>query len=289
MIITHSDIVSFLRCRRLFKWSVLDDWNPPEPKVGPLMLGTRVHAAIEEFHRNGVDPVSAHTALAQQARADVVDDADWVRKQLEDDILIGTNCVMAYRRWLDTNPYDGWTVAGVEVPVEVPMLNGTVTLRGRIDLLAVNDDLYMIEDVKTVAPTRVESAMNHVLRTYQHAVYAYALEQSRGATVIRSRYIHLRKVKDLSRTAEPVIVTDVPVVRRTTAQSMEYIERILLEISALSGKNEDDVWYPYPQDSCAWCAYRIPCLLATDGVDASRLLAEKFQHGIRLARYDQGS
>lgn len=291
IVLTHSDIMNYLRCRRMFNYSVVRDHTAPEVMTGPLALGTRVHAAIEQFHRTGQDPVDAHADLAEAARVEIRRKGDpptWLSDQLEDDLLVGTNCTMAYRRWVDdTDPYKGWTVAGIEEMVEMPLLGGRVLLRGKIDLALVDGDGYwMIEDEKTLSPTRVDAALNHVLRSFQHGVYDIALETQRKVTVIKARYIHMKKVKDLSRTKEPVIVSDVPVVRRTSALTLQYVERIAQEILDLMDLGDEMGWYPNPQDSCSWCTYRTPCLLAQDGRGAEEhLLRDKFHHGQRLARY----
>lgn len=291
IVITHSDVMNFLRCRRLFKWSVVDDWSLPEPLTGATTLGTRVHAALEEFHRTGIDPVDAHTVLAEQARMAAADQPSWVIDQLEEDLLVGTNCTMAYRNWIQQEqPHAGWEIADIERTVETPLLDGRVILRGKIDLLLRNPaGHYMVEDNKTVAATRIHSALDFVQRSYQHGVYGATLERQDGVLVTKARYIHLRKVKDLSRTKDPVLVSDVPVVRRNFGMTMRYVERIVTEIVALMDADPavgDDGWYPYPQDSCSWCVYRNPCLLASEGRDAEQqALADKFRHGIRLARY----
>lgn len=291
LILTHSDVMNFLRCRRLFKYSVVDDFSLPDADTGALSLGSRVHAAVELYHRDGMDPVDAHTSLAQEARVRTENAPQFVRDQLEVDILVGTNCAMAYRRWMYTeNPYADWEVIGIERTVETPMLNGRVILRGKIDLLlkgtGKNAGQILLDDLKTVAPTRIDAAQNHALRSYQHAIYASTLQAQDGIEVTKARYVHLKKVRDLSRVPEPVVVTPVPVLRRTTAVSMDFIERMLVEMEALIRKDSPELWYPYPQDSCSWCDYRNPCLLATEGRGVeSRALADKYQHGIRLNRY----
>ncbi len=288
IILTHSDLTNYLRCRRQFKWSVVDDWTKPDASVGPLALGTRVHAAIEAFHLTGEDPVDAHTALVLKARAKEDSAPDWVRKQLEDDILVGMNCVMAYRQWvLDEDPYGKWRRIGIEQTVETELLGGRVLLRGKLDLLLQDPDtgVLLLEDYKTMAATRTEAAQNHVLRTYQHKVYAHTLENE-GHTVGGARYIHLKKVKSLSRTTNPVIVSDVPAMRRTSRVAVAYLEQICSEILGLMAAEEETGWYPHPQDSCSWCIYRNPCLLADEGRGAEKIaLADQFQHGTRLSRY----
>lgn len=291
LVLTHSDLMAFMRCRRLFKWSVVDDWSLPEPDHGARSLGSRFHAAIELHHRDGLDPVDAHTKLAEEARARNANAPQFIIDQLEVDILVGTNLCMAYRRWLQgERPYRDWNIIGVERVVETPMLNGRVLLRGKIDLLlegtGPNAGQIMLDDLKSVAPTRIDAAQNHVLRSYQHAIYASTLEKQDKITVTKARYVHVKKVRDLSRTTDPVIVSVVPVLRRTTATSMQYIERVLTEMAALIQKDQPETWYPHPTDSCSWCDYRTPCLLATEGRGSEQqALADKYQHGKRLARY----
>jgi len=157
LILTHSDISTFLRCRRTFKWSVVDDWNTPDALTGALALGTRVHQAVEMFHTDGIDPVDAHEMLANDDRAKAAATGnDWVEIDLEKDLEYGTNCVIAYRQWLDdTDPYRNLEVVGVERVVDYPLFDGEVIVQGKIDLLLRDTDSgdYKIEDLKGLALT----------------------------------------------------------------------------------------------------------------------------------------
>lgn len=288
IVLTHSDIQNYLRCRRMFKWSVVDDWTKEDSLTGALALGTRVHAAIEGFHRTGVDPVEIHNDLAQAARTKADAGPDWLRDQLESDLLVGHNCVVAYRAWVLTEkPYDDYDVIGIEEIVTTEVLGGRAILQGKVDLLLKHrgNGLVLMEDFKTMAATRANQAQDYVLRTYQHPWYANALT-AMGHKVNGARYIHLKKVKDLSRTTDPVIVTPAPAMARTSRVTLGYIEEIVAEILGLIARGDETGWYPTPADSCSWCIYRNPCLLAGEGRGAERMaLADQFSHGTRLNRY----
>jgi len=288
LILTHSDISTFLRCRRTFKWSVVDDWNTPDALTGALALGTRVHQAVEMFHTDGIDPVDAHEMLANDDRAKAAATGnDWVEIDLEKDLEYGTNCVIAYRQWLDdTDPYRNLEVVGVERVVDYPLFDGEVIVQGKIDLLLRDTDSgdYKIEDLKTVAPSRISAALNFATRTYQHHVYGTALLDA-GFSVRSARYVYLKKVKLLARTADPVQAVDVPVFTRTNHSAQQHLERIVSEIRSAIAEG-DSAFYPTPQDACSWCAYNLPCSVADDGRGTEAdVLAEKFQHSARLLRY----
>jgi hypothetical protein len=289
LVLTHSDITSFLRCRRAFRWNVVDDYSKEEKLTGALALGTRVHQAVEMFHTDGIDPVDAHDMLASDDRAKVeAMGNDWLEVELDEDLVYGRNCVTAYRQWvLDTDPYKNLDVVGVERVVDMPLLDGRVLLQGKVDLLLRDRESgdYKIEDLKTVASSRASSAQNFALRTYQHHVYGGALRDA-GYEVRSARYVHLKKVKSLARTTDPVLVTDVPVFTRTNQTAMTSIERIVSDILRVMEADDDAQWYPTPQDACSWCQFAQPCTMKDDGRGAEKdVLDANFRHGIRLLRY----
>ena len=106
MVITHSEIHMFLTCRRKWEYYSLQDYSKPEKFDGPLALGSRVHAALEQFYRDGVDPVEVHDTLALQAVKDAEASGLSFFDQLYDDIVVGRNCVKAHQQWLEDTGAD---------------------------------------------------------------------------------------------------------------------------------------------------------------------------------------
>lgn len=156
IIITHSDLSMFLMCRRRWGWSYVQDFQKPESLVGPLALGSRVHASIEEHYRDGTDPVAVHAELARAA----VDEAEaaglppWTLDQLYEDIIVGRNCVVAHQDWLEKTGEDSmYEVYAVEDTIEAPILGGRVVLRGKTDVIFrhIEDGRLYVNDLKGLA------------------------------------------------------------------------------------------------------------------------------------------
>lgn len=295
IVITHSDLSAFLRCRRSWAWSYIEDVKKPERPIGAAALGKRVHKALEQMYLTGRDPVEVHDEIA---KADVValetEDAPvWEIDQLYTEMIIGRNCCISYRQWLeDEGIMSEFEVKDVERMLEAPILDGRVLLRGKVDirLVSLNDGMLYTDDWKT---TGAQGSVREMFeRSYQSPTY-HVLSSLTDPEFIPggSYFTVIRKTKNLARVTRPMVERfRVPATRRVIDTKRRQIEMIcteMLDVIERYKRLGPEVAYPSPMESCRWCDYKQPCELADESMDAANaLLGSEYQRGGRHERYD---
>ena len=292
--ITHSDISAFLKCRRAWAWSFIDDVRKEERPVGAAALGKRVHSALEMYYAEGADPLTVHDALAREdiTFLETTDAPGWEVDQLYTEMILGRNCVVAHQDWLEETGADAeFEVYGVEQTLEAPILGGLVNLRGRVDVLfkSLNDGRLYVNDWKTTGAQG--SVRESFERSYQAHVYLALAAQEPDIEIGGAMYTVIRKTKNLARTTRPPVERfRVPATRRVAEEKMKQIERICTEMLRVIDEYSSDynVAYPSPGDACRWCDYKQPCELQDENASAaSAMLAATYQQGGKHARYDR--
>lgn len=294
-VITHSDISAFLKCRRAWAWGFVDDVRKAERPVGAAALGKRVHSALELYYGEGADPLVIHDTLAREdiTMLETTDSPAWEVDQLYNEMILGRNCVTAHQDWLEETGADAeFEVAGVEETLEAPILDGRVTLRGRVDVMfrSLNDGLLHINDWKTTGAQG--SVREGFERSYQAHVYLALAAHQPGVEIGGAMYTVIRKTKNLARATRPVVERfRVPATRRVAETKMAQIERICEEmlrvIDEYSG-GDTNAAYPAPGDPCRWCDYKQPCELQDENENAARAMLDSvYQRGGKHARYNR--
>jgi hypothetical protein len=284
MIFTHSDIDNFLECRRLWNWNYVRDFHP-HPKVhGYRELGSRVHKVFENYYSGGgADPVVFYNALSAKAVAWQEEHSvpEWEMDELYKDIALGRRLVSAYFDWLEETGADhGLEVVSTEEMIEAEILGGDVLLRGKIDTKFRREDsgLLVLNDFKSLG--RWDSGQRARLEhSYQHHVYT-AIENLSHPDDPMAEAWYTVLVKGRSPKIERF---KVPGTARSGPNRLRDIERICIDmIRAIDEKSD----YPSPNQHCAWCDYRQPCLIADDSpAAAEEYLNVKFLVGGRHERY----
>lgn len=295
IVITHSDIAQFLKCRRQWRWGFVEDRAPEDKVTGALALGSRVHECLEFFYKYGYDPIETHDRII----ADTIDQLEtddapsWELDKLYEDAIVGRNCVAAYMEWLaDSGADDGLIADGVESIIETPILDGKVLLRGKVDVRfrRESDGALVICDFKTTGKS-VDQLILELERSYQSFVYA-AIQQrvTPDDYVIGGMYRIIRKVtrKQYGKSyVEQKMIAGM-------ARSQPHIERQIFAICeemarVLSRHGEidsDELFYMTPGEHCSWCAFRNPCTIANENPSAAAdMLDDMFTSG-RHKRYD---
>jgi len=294
-VITYSDIMSYLQCRRRFSWGFQHDLTAPEVVYGDLPLGSRVHKALEHFHASGLDPIKTHDALGREDLR-ILEDTDppgWQLDRLYQDIIVGRNCVTAYAEWYyTTNPDAGMDTVGVEMVVETPFLNGTVLLRGRVDHLKqrLSDGSLVLDDWKTTSVWRA-GQRERLERGLQHHVYGHAIRQMFPDKVLsEASYTIIKKVANRKWVKSAIIERiTVPALERTAPIKLAQLEEIVREIVRMMERSEElgsVAAFPTVQDACRWCPFRHPCeLMDENPLSAIAMLDAEFEQGKKHARY----
>jgi hypothetical protein len=294
--VSHSDIASFLRCRRQFAWSYIDDFREPERLWGPMATGSRVHSAIEQARKTATPIVETHKALAARDEEVLIATRapGWALDDFYENVIMGRNCCIAYERWVETEgPYDGYDVES-EVLLEAPILDGRAILIGKADLLLTrrDDGWIFTDDIKT-SSTHVRTTLPVILeKSYQHICYqGLAQRMNPEAHIGEAWYTILFKAKNPARMTHPMVERfRVPGHISALPNRMRQVETIVADMLALMERRESEgahVAYPTPGDSCRWCPMRLPCGLVDENpLGARALLDVEFVRGGRHARYD---
>lgn len=156
LVVTQSDLVAFKRDRREWMLSnVLGLRLRVEPHTGPLVLGTRVHGALERYYGYGEDLVDAYDRLcAEEFELLANGDAPFYEREWRKEADLGRIMLAGYVPWLEETGADAeFQVVGVEEKLtHLFDIDGTpVELRGKIDLRVRNTltGMNLVADFKT--------------------------------------------------------------------------------------------------------------------------------------------
>jgi len=294
--ISHSDISSFLRCKRQWNWGYVADFVAPERLYGPLACGSRVHAAINLHHTTDQNAVEIHERLVQldEQAMKSIGQPDWAFREFYNDAIMGRNCCIAYLAWIETEgPYDGYILLSEEA-MEMPICNGRAILRGKADLVLTreSDGVVFTDDYKTASPHTRTSLPPTLERSYQHHVYA-ALSNHHfpDRRIGGSYYTILYKSKAPGRMTHPMIERlPIHAHASSTPIKLRQIEQIVSDMLDTMERLETigpQVAYPSPGDSCRWCDFKHPCTMQDENpLGARAMLDAEFNRGGRHARYD---
>lgn len=295
IVVTHSDIAAFLRCRRSWAWGFMQDLSTREVEWGALALGSRVHAALEAFYRHGTDPAVEHQRLANEAiaSAEAAGAPPWGMDTLYQDIVIGRNCIDGWKMWMEETGADhGLTLFGVEEMIEMPILGGAVTLRGKVDRLMTRDSdgAIIMDDWKTTGQWHA-GLREKLERSYQHHVYLAICRHVYPTRYIAEANYTVIKKSQRNMGFAAVERFRVPGTTRSAERKLKQIEFIVaLMLEAIDDikANGMDHAVPSPDESCRWCNFKQPCEIYDDaGPEAAEaLLHEHYIVGRKHARYE---
>ena len=151
--LSNSELQTFKRCRRKWYLSYYRQLKMKnQSSVGPLALGSRIHNALEAYYTDGQDLLKAHSALLDLDRQILVMDQRDVT-DLEAEGELGRLMLEGYIEWLaETGADSGWEVIDAERVVSIPLFEGEIELRGKLDMRVrrLADDVTTFIDHKAV-------------------------------------------------------------------------------------------------------------------------------------------
>lgn len=299
IIVTNSDIEKFLKCRRAWWWGFVENRNLPDKLTGAAPLGNRVHSAIEVWYRDGSDPLAEHDRLVHDAHNQLLADdaAVWTLDKLYEDAIVGRNCVASFMDWLaDTGADHGRTVDGVELVVEAPILDGSVLLRGKIDVRFRMDVSGMLvsDDLKTTG-WDLGRTRDRLERSYQPYVYDYIQSIAHPTEVLAAaEYTVIKKVARNRKGVPTIERFSVPGFLRSKPHVYRQIDAIvteMLRVRTAGLERPTDklaLAYPTPGDECAWCDFKQPCLITNESPVAGQEMLDTMFTAGRHDRYNMG-
>jgi CRISPR/Cas system-associated exonuclease Cas4 (RecB family) len=295
--LSNSEIQTFKDCRR--KWW-LSYYRRMQPKqrdyTGALALGTRVHAALDEYYAQGVPLLVAHSELVDKDRL-ILESEMRDTTNLDSEAELGRIMLEGYLQWVEENGIDSeLDIVSTEEKIIVPLFNGDVELQGKLDMRVRRkiDGVRMFRDFKTVGGSLSEFAnlapMNEQVLTYM------LLEQMKEGEENRSEggiFTMLKKVKRTARAVPPFY--DQIEVRHNIFTLRSFWDRIHGVIADLmrvrkaldDGESHSLVAYPSPTRDCKWkCPFFSICTMFDDGSSAEQALTEMFEEADPYAYYE---
>lgn len=285
--ISNSEIQTFKDCRRRWWFTYYRRLRPKvEEFTGALALGSRIHEALDRYYSNGQPLLEAHADLV---REDMKKMNDGYRdtSALETEAELGRVMLEGYLEWVELNGIDAeLEMISTEEVIERPMMDGRVTLQGKIDMRVRRkiDGVRMFRDFKTVGGSFADfgsiAHMNEQVLTYMILEEAQNQEGERSDGAI---FTMLRKVKR-GAYAKPPFYDQIEVRHNKFALRSFYerLEGTLTDIlrarDALdAGESHFRHVYPKPSRDCKWkCQFFAICPLVDDGSAAEAAISDAF-------------
>ena len=287
--ISNSEIQTFKDCRR--RWW-LTYYRRLKPKVqnftGALALGSRIHEALDQYYSSGMerDLLEIHAELVK-IDMKALTDSGVDTTELETEAELGRVMLEGYLEWIELEGIDvELEMISTEEIIERPMLDGRVTLQGKIDMRVRRkiDGARMLRDFKTVGGSFSEfgaiAHMNEQVLTYMLLEEAQNQDGERSDGAI---FTMLRKVKR-GAYAKPPFYDQIEVRHNKFALRSFYqrLEGTLEDMMRVrdgldEGVSHLKLAYPKPSRECKWkCQFFAICPLIDDGSAAEAAISDAF-------------
>ena len=261
---------------------------------GPLALGTRVHGALEAFY-NGEDLIGSYMQLLEADKIITLSEFGDVDALLSEGEM-GRIMLEGYVEWVEENGIDAqYDIISNEETLSMPMLDGRVELRGKIDmrLRRKSDGTRLIRDFKTVGQTFSQYAstlhLNEQALTYMTLDAYHNTDEDRADGAI---FTLLKKNKQTARAkgpfyAEEEVLHNIFTLRSFWIRLNATLSDMMAVKDALdAGAAHQSVAYPRPSNDCTWkCQFFNICNLMDDGTDVEEVIADLFDVGNPDERY----
>ena len=288
--ISNSEIQTFKDCRR--RWW-LTYYRRLKPKMqnftGALALGSRIHEALDQYYSSGMgrDLLEIHAELVK-ADMKLLTDEGRDSTELETEAELGRVMLEGYLEWIELEGIDAeLEMISTEEVIERPMLDGRVTLQGKIDMRVRRkiDGARMLRDFKTVGGSFAEfgsiAHMNEQVLTYMLLEEAQNQDGERSDGAI---FTMLRKVKR-GAYAKPPFYDQIEVRHNKFALRSFYqrLEGTLEDMMRVrdgldEGVSHLKLAYPKPSRECKWkCQFFAICPLIDDGSAAEAAISDAFE------------
>ena len=294
--LSNSEIQTFKDCRRRWWFSYYRRLQPKyKDSTGALALGTRIHAALDDYYANGTNLLTAHNNLVNTEKAVLLEKFLDV-SELEKEAELGHIMLEGYLQWVEENGIDAeLEMISTEEIITAPLFNGEVELTGKLDMRVrrKGDGVRMFRDFKTVGGSLGDFAnlapMNEQILTYMllEATQVDETERSDGGI-----FTMLKKVRR-SAAARPPFYDQIEV-RHNIFTLRSFWDRIhgtitdLMRVRTALDKGESPAFHAYPSPSrdCKWkCKFYSVCTLVDDGSASEQAISEMYEVADPYAYY----
>lgn len=286
--ISNSELQTFKDCRRKWWLSYYRRLRPRmETKTGALALGSRIHAALDDYYSKDIPLLEAHAAWVEKDRQQLIEEMRDT-SDLDSEAELGRIMLEGYLDWVEENGIDAeLEMISTEEIISMPLFDGKVELQGKIDMRVRRkaDGVRMFRDFKTVGGSFTDFAsmahMNEQILTYMMLETAQNKEGERSEGGI---FTMLKKVKR-SANARPPFYEQMEV-RHNVFALRNFWQRIHGTISDLlnvrqaldEGANHQFIAYPRPSRDCKWkCPFFAVCPLFDDGSAVEQAISDAYE------------
>lgn len=295
--VSNSEIQTFKDCRRKWYLSYYRRLVPKTRKLhGPLALGTRIHTALEAFY-NGEDLIKTYLELLEADRIVALTEFQDVDTLLSEGEM-GRIMLEGYIEWIQEEAIDAkYEIISNEETLEMPMLDGRVLLRGKIDmrLRRKSDGTRLIRDFKTVGQTFSQFAstlhLNEQALTYMTLDAYHNTEEDRADGAL---FTLLKKNKQTARAKGPFygeeeVLHNIFTLRSFWIRLNATLSDMMNVKDALdAGANHQGVAGPRPSNDCTWkCQFFSICGSFDDGSPVEDMIKDLYDVGNPDERYDE--
>jgi len=294
--VSNSEIQTFKDCKRKWYLSNYRRLVPKKVRVsGPLALGTRIHGALEAFY-NGEDLIESYMKLLKQD--EIIAHQEYLAvDQVLSEGEMGRIMLEGYIQWIEEEGIDAqYDIISNEETLEMPMLDGRVILRGKIDmrLRRKSDGTRLIRDFKTVGQTFSQFAstlnLNEQALTYMTLDAYHNTPEDRSDGAI---FTLLKKNKQTSRAKPPFygeeeVLHNIFTLRSFWIRLNGTLSDMMNVKDALdAGADHHLVAYPRPSNDCTWkCQFFSICGSLDDGSPVEEMIEDLYDVGNPDDRYD---
>jgi hypothetical protein len=309
---SNSEIQTYKHCRRRWwlKYYLQLGLRPDlENPVGVRNLGSRIHAALQQFYERGADPIAAIdeiysdeiTILTFKGREELV-------PELQEEQNLAHAMLEGYLQWLADEAKDaGYVVIASEQVIEVPSGYPGIFLRGVVDQQRQRqiDGVVEFVDFKTTSSFDTfrktleidEQALHYhlILRIWIDQLIRQQGQSAGYWRVDGAVYRLLRRLKREGANAKPPFYTEIPVrhnpeqLRNTWISVHAVIAEIMHVRAALDAGQDHHYWVPkFVSRDCTWrCEFLDVCGMLDDGSNAASFMIDNYVRVDPHARYSQ--
>lgn len=294
--LSNSELQTFKDCRRRWWFTYYRRLQPKyKDATGALALGSRVHAALDDYYANGTPLLQAHANLVNTEKALLLEQFRDV-SELEKEAELGHIMLEGYLQWVEENGIDAeLEMISTEETITAPLFNGDVELTGKLDMRVrrKGDGVRMFRDFKTVGGSLSDFAnlapMNEQILTYMLLESTKRDEKERSDGGI---FTMLKKVRR-SAAARPPFYDQIEV-RHNIFTLRSFWDRIhgtiadLMRVRKALDEGENPAFHAYPRPSrdCKWkCQFYNVCQLVDDGSAAEQAIEEMYEVADPYAYY----
>lgn len=273
--ISNSEIQTFKQCRRKWWLSYYRKLRPMgRDYTGPLALGSRVHAALETYYRDGVPLLTAWNDLCETDRLKMAAEMRDMR-DLDSEAELGRIMLEGYLAWVAEEGIDSeYEFTSAEEILRAPLLDGQVELQGKIDqrVWRKRDGARFIRDFKTAANFADMSRTAHMNEQFMTYHLLEMLKSGEDKRVAGTIVTLIKKVKR-SASAHPPFYDQLEIRHNifTLRNFWSRLHGVLTDMLNVkraldSGVDHRIVAYPKPSRDCTWmCPHYAICPLFDDG------------------------